>query len=419
MATVLVAGTAVGLARQPGSGALQTIWAEDGQVFLAQAVALPVDRAFSTLYAGYLHAVPRVLAELAAALPLPVADAVLSGGAALVVAALALLVYRASAGHIRSPVIRAALSGAVILVPVGQAEVTNNAANLHWFLMFAAFWVLLWRPRHPLALATGALVVFLAGASDPLTILLAPLAVVRLVVLRGWRDRLFSVAFAAGLLPQLAAIALGSGDRQFSLVVNPMKLAGWYAYHVVAQGMFGGRLVSDSGALAAILAGLALLLVGSAATLVLQGRAGDRTPIIALAGAMSVLFFVAPVMLAGVSAPRYAVVPVLLLYSAFACLLDAGLRDVPAGVWRRVQLATLTVVVLAAGTSYLSPGPRANGPRWDAELNRATATCPPAPVPTVISVPIPPVGWNVPLTCRVLNESQARTRTSAGAAPAG
>jgi hypothetical protein len=176
MATALLAGTAVGLARQPGSGALQTIWAEDGQVFLAQAVALPVDRAFSTLYAGYLHAVPRVLAELAAALPLPVADAVLSGGAALIVAALALLIYRASAGHIRSTVIRAALAGAVVLVPVGQAEVTNNAANLHWFLMFAAFWVLLWRPRHPLALATGALVVFLAGASDPLTILLAPLA---------------------------------------------------------------------------------------------------------------------------------------------------------------------------------------------------------------------------------------------------
>jgi hypothetical protein len=201
------------------------------------------------------------------------------------------------------------------------------------------------------------------------------------------------------------------------LVVNPVKLAGWYAYHVVAQGMFGARLASGSGALAALLAGLALLLVGSAATLVLQGRAGDRTPIIALAGAMSMLFFVAPVMLAGVSAPRYAVVPVLLLYSALACLLDAGLRHVPAVLWRRVQLATLTVVVLAAWTSYLSPGPRANGPRWDAELSRATATCPPAPVPTVISVPIPPVGWNVPLTCRVLTESQARTRTSAGAVP--
>lgn len=418
MATALVAGTAFGLARQPGSGALRTIWAEDGKVFLAQAVALPVDRAFSTLYAGYLHAVPRVLAELAATLPLPMADAVLSGGAALVVAALALLVERASAGHIRSPVIRAALAGAVVLIPVGQAEVTNNAANLHWFFMFAAFWVLLWRTRHPLALAAGALVVFLAGASDPLTILLAPLAVARLVALRGWRDRLFSVAFAAGLLPQLVAIALGSGDRQFSLVVNPVKLAGWYAYHVVAQGMFGGRLVSDSGALAALLAGLALLLVGSAAILVLQGRAGDRTPVIALAGAMSVLFFVGPVMLAGVSAPRYAVVPVLLLYSAFACLLDAGLRDVPAMAWRRVQLGTLAVVVLAAGTSYLSPGPRANGPRWDAELNQATTTCSRTPVPTVISVPISPVGWNVLLTCRVLTESsQARTRNSAGAVP--
>jgi hypothetical protein len=414
MVTALVAGTAVGLARQPGSGALRTIWAEDGKVFLAQAVALPVDRAFSTLYAGYLHAVPRVLAELAAALPLPVADAVLSGGAALVVAALALLVERASAGHIRSPVIRAALAGAVVLVPVGQAEVTNNAANLHWFFMFAAFWVLLWRTRHPLALAAGALVVFLAGASDPLTLLLAPLAVARLVALRGWRDRLFSMAFAAGMLPQLAAIALGGSERQFPLVVNPVKLAGWYAYHVAARGVFGARLVSDLDVLTVLLTGLALLLVGAAAMLMLQGRAGDRTPVVALAGVMSGLFFVVPVALAGVSAPRYAVVPVLLLYSAVACLVDAVVDGMPAAARRRVLLGVLAVVLSTAVTSFLTPGPRAHGPRWDTALNRATATCSGASVPAVTHVPISPPGWAVPLGCQALTGLDRRALSPPG-----
>jgi hypothetical protein len=409
MASALVAGAAVGLARQPGSGALQTIWAEDGKVFLAQAVALPVDRALSTLYAGYLHAVPRALAELAAALPLPVADAVLSGGAALVVAALALLVERASAGHIRSPIIRVALAGAVVLVPVGQAEVANNAANLHWFFMFAAFWVLLWRTRHPLALAAGALVVFLAGASDPLTLLLAPLAVARLLALRGWRDRLFSVALAAGLLPQLAAVALGSGGgRQFALVANPVKLAGWYAYHVVARGIFGARLLSGLGVLTILLAGLALLLVGTAAMLMLRGRAGDRTPVIVLAAVMSGLFFLVPVALAGVSAPRYAVVPVLLLYSALACLLDAVVGDLPATARRGVLLGVLAVVLSTAATSFLTPGPRAHAPRWDTELGRAVAACSGTPVPAVAQVPISPPGWAVPLGCQALTGPDRR-----------
>jgi hypothetical protein len=411
MMAALLAGTAVVLARQPGTDALQAIWAEDGTIFLAQAVALPVDHAFLTLYAGYLHAVPRILAELAAALPLPLADAVLSGGAALVVAALALLVYRASAGQVRSPVIRAALAGAMVLVPVGQAEVLDNVANLHWFFMFAAFWVLLWRTRHPMALAAGGLVVFLAGASDPLTLLLAPLAVARLVGLRGWRDRFFSVAFAAGLLPQIAAIVVSGGDRQFPLVGNPVKLVGWFAYHVVAQGVFGARLVAHLGVSTVALAGLAMLMVGAAAVLVLQGRAGDRTPVIILAGLMSVLFFAVPVVMTGVSAPRYAVVPVLLMYSAFACLLDAAAHAVPAAAWRGVRLGMLALVVLTAATSFLVPGPRADAARWDIELHRASVTCSRAPVPAVIRVPVAPPGWDVPLSCRALAEPKAATWT--------
>src|SRR6266516_3366799 len=61
----VLAGTVIVVLRQPGAGALDTVWAEDGTVFLADAVnRSPLD-ALATSYAGYYHLLPRLLAQVA------------------------------------------------------------------------------------------------------------------------------------------------------------------------------------------------------------------------------------------------------------------------------------------------------------------------------------------------------------------
>ena len=71
----VVAGTVVSLLRQGGAGALDTVWAEDRQIFLSQAHELGPVPALATSYAGYFHEMPRLTAALAAALPVSAAAA--------------------------------------------------------------------------------------------------------------------------------------------------------------------------------------------------------------------------------------------------------------------------------------------------------------------------------------------------------
>jgi hypothetical protein len=84
----VVIGTFAQVIRLPGDAAYNTIWAEDGSVFLNQAINQGVLHAFTIPYAGYLHLVPRVLATVAALLPLQWAAAILGVGSALVVSLL-------------------------------------------------------------------------------------------------------------------------------------------------------------------------------------------------------------------------------------------------------------------------------------------------------------------------------------------
>ena len=63
------------LLRQPGVPATQTIWAEDGVTFYAQALSKPFARSLLTAYNGYDQLLPRLVARVARATP--VADVAL------------------------------------------------------------------------------------------------------------------------------------------------------------------------------------------------------------------------------------------------------------------------------------------------------------------------------------------------------
>ncbi len=64
-AAAVVLGTVVGVWRVPGAGALDTVWAEDGSVFLTGAANQGLLDSITTSYAGYYHLLPRALAKLA------------------------------------------------------------------------------------------------------------------------------------------------------------------------------------------------------------------------------------------------------------------------------------------------------------------------------------------------------------------
>jgi hypothetical protein len=96
----------------------------------------------------------------------------LSGAVGL--ALVSCLVFHMARGLIASPALRALLVASMVLLPVAVVEMLDNLVNLPWWIFFAAFWALLWRPSGPGGRAVAALVCLLAAASEPLVGLLMP-----------------------------------------------------------------------------------------------------------------------------------------------------------------------------------------------------------------------------------------------------
>jgi hypothetical protein len=226
----LAAGAVVLLLRIGGPSPLTTIWAEDRTVFLVGALAGP--RHLFAPYAGYLQLLPRLIAQFVSLLPLPDAAAAFAISGALIAAAVALFVFHASAGHIRSAWLRGLLAAAVLLLPVAPLEIADSGVNTPWYLLFALFWAALWRPRTCGGMALAALIAFLAGASTPLALALAPLLIVRIAALRQLREHAVTAGLAAGLLIQLPVIHAAHNSRT-GQHASPRGVLSFVAHDVV------------------------------------------------------------------------------------------------------------------------------------------------------------------------------------------
>ena len=408
---VLATGCALALLRVDGGRPLRTIWAEDGATFLSQAESMSTRDVLLHPYAGYLHVVPRLVAELASALPLAWADTVFALAAGLISAALGILVFQATSGHIHSPLLRAGVATYFVLPPIGS-EVFGASANLHWFLLPAAFCVALWRPRSMTAELVGAAVLLLAALSDPFVVLVLPLLACRLLVVgrRGW---VFAMAGGVGCLIQLVAMA-GAPARAVEPAFAPFRIGAWYAARGLPGALLGEGVIGESGG------GLdkGWLAVGAAITLgvavvvwrALRSPWSYRVrPFVLVCLAAALVLYALLVSGAGTVVDRYAVPSAMLLVLALAALLDAWLAGRPLlstlprsgrGV---VLTAALAVFVLGWVLALPVSGHRAARPlEWDGSLTHSGSTC--RSGSDRVSVPINPPGWAARLPCAAVTD---------------
>ena len=126
----------------------------------------------------------------------------------------------------------ALLAAAALLLPVAPLEIADSAVNTPWYLLFALFWAALWRPRGGRGLALAALIAFLAGASTPMALAIAPLLAVRIVALPRVREHAVTAGLAVGLLLQLPVIAAARNSR-VSQLAGPHGVLDFVAHDVV------------------------------------------------------------------------------------------------------------------------------------------------------------------------------------------
>jgi hypothetical protein len=401
----VVLGTVIGLARQPGPGALRTLYAEDGSIYLTQGLHLSFLDALKRPYAGYVQIAPRLMGELASAFPVRDAAVVLSGGGALVVSALALLLFRATSGHIGSLVIRIFVGASLIFLPVAQAELLNTGVNLGWYLMPMAFWLLLWRPTSSWEIAIGAIVVALAPLTDPLSAAMIPLALLRVLALTNRRDWVVPGAFVAGLIAQLSLSWAGNAHRTYHSTANVGRDASWYAYAVVGRTWFGSRLLGGQHAARGILLSLVAVLLTVLITYWIW-RFGDLHARLFWATTLvsSGLLFALPTLRSGLDPPRYAVPAILVLFGGVAVFLDRTAAFATDRRWRigRVVVAVLVLAVWSA--DFRVDTPRSRSVQWRPELAAAVARCDQGGLSSV-TIPTAPPGWTAVFYCSDLRGS--------------
>lgn len=388
-----------------------TLWAEDGSIFMTGAwregfAALP------EAYAGYLHTVPRLIAALAAMVPVPATPAVVTFVSLAVLAACSWLCASRLRNLITMPWALYAFAAFLVAGPAAVGEVAGNLTNLHWVLTLTAF-VVLWQPggrTRPRADIAGGLVCLLAALSDPVAVVaLAPVAVrvlrasrtpadqpgaPRSAVGRAWRqlraEGLALLGLAAGLAVQ-AAVVLAS-TRMFLGVSSWREagtafLASWGAATLYGRDLSTGA-ASVIGFAPVIVSGVVIVAaVWAAALRQFRGLQLLTSAIVAAVtiGAAVVLSW-SPLMVItdGSLGLRRHVYVAAALTAVPILLLTA--RGRPA--WRRVT-GTVAVIALAAGTVAAVESTAANGrqPSWGEQVQLARATCAAGGAEAAIRVP--------------------------------
>jgi hypothetical protein len=405
----VLAGTVIGLARTTGHGSFDSMWAEDGNELYDDALNGRATHNLTAGLNGYFLVVNRVIAEVAALAPVGWAPAIMSTSAALITAILALMVFIASGAHLRSTPMRLLVAVPVIVCPTGTLSTINNVATLQFVALYAAFWMLLWTTGSRLGQAFALSFIALTGLSTVLTLVLLPLALLRLYAVRDRYTLLLVGSVIGPVAIQLGGLAAGVNSRagisrprldpvwvmiEYLIWGVPYSIFGelWLAPPTRNLNHFSDAPATQNPAVHVALIVGAYLVVLAAIVLAVRRFTRPAWGLAGVAAGQSVLVFAAQVMSYGHTylddsylisegallwTDRYLVPVTLLLIVAMTALL----RPRPAERTRRIDrrwapiLGYAALLLLIIVVNLRPTSPRSVVPSWSAEVAKARSTC--------------------------------------------
>ncbi len=417
-AAVLLAAFVVALLRLPADIAFDTMWAEDGALFLTQAAREPFSAVVLRDYAGYAHVAARTAATVISWLPLEYAAIGFACAAAAVQATSALVGYVVVRAHRRARGPALLVAAAVALVPVGP-EVVLNISNIQWFLLFSGVAAQLWTPRtvagRGLQLGLGVLLVL----SCPFGFLAVGVAVLRAVVCRTRWDLASAAVLLGGWVVQLAVMASAAGGGRMTPQISADPLVAGYVRRVLGDGLLGIGPEPVAQLEPSVTAGLVLLAVFAVLLALDAARHGvaRQLPVLALV-VLSYLAYAPPVVLTGqpavdlVLAGRYFVAPALLWILAFALVLPTAEKGRPWGGVGRLATAAFAVVLVSGWySSWAAPQQLRGGlPRWSEALDLGRDQCREVLPTTLVSLSVTPPLWTADVPCPAVERSGGAIR---------
>lgn len=423
LTTALIAlGVVLAVLRLGWSASLNSIWAEDGPIYLQEALGKGFWDAIFTTYAGYLVLVPRLIAEAATAVPLDQAAAAISIVSALFAVLSGLAVWLGCSGHVRNPYLRGGLVLATVLAASAGQETLLSAAYVPWYMLVGSFWLLFWRPQTAWGAALGGLFLLATGLSTPGVWFFMPVALLRAATARNEKDAILVGSFILGAVIQIS-VMLGQEQGE-SLWTSHIWTA--YVQRVVDGGLLGQRLGGNLweelgwGFLSPF---FALVVVGFAWGIWRSAPGPRWFALIAIVSSLAI--FVLSVYQrsvglnvfwsegdSGGTSSRYVFVPALLLISAAVVLVDGYLRRRARTGFAWPVAATLAVILVAVVSSYdMRGGGFREAPYWDDALQQAAEKCQ-ATGEEVAGIATSPEPFGVQVPCEEVESFANATQTN-------
>ncbi len=222
--SIVIVGALVSLLRVPAPH-LDTVWAEDGELFLQEALGEGSLSVIFTGYAGYQHLVPRLVTALVLLAPIDLYGLLVFVVCAIIVGLVAAAVFWLSRDLVPWMPARLALAGITILLPLAAQEVLGNMADLHSYGMWLAPWLALYRPRSWRGGVGWGVVALLVAMTEIQTILFLPL------LLLNWRrEHRYAWPIAAGLI-------IGGLAQVITTITTPRpSTAQWLGVRSIVEG---------------------------------------------------------------------------------------------------------------------------------------------------------------------------------------
>ncbi|RXZ50040.1 hypothetical protein [Agromyces binzhouensis] len=396
------------------AAARATLWAEDGTFFLGDALDADPVSVLLKPYQGYLHLVPRIIAGVAVAVvPVEGYAIAMTVGSCLVVGAVSAVVFLCARSVVVWLPARIALGALTFLAPAAGWEVLGNTANLHWYLLWLAPWLLLAAPRRRSTAILLGVVGLVAALTEIQMLLFLPLLAWRFRDPNRW---IVGAGVLIGSALQVAALLLSPRDAGAETSPPFLSTVQGYLYHAPMEAVFPSRQWKAAWVLHFGWWGAALVLLPflvALAWVLWRGVAVERIAGAALAAGSIVAWSAAyvlnsnpdffysetPVALAiHLHLTRYGVVPSLYLLALVVLATSVAVR---AGEWSRTAVGVLVGVMVLTVVAAIIPQPsaRAGGPDWASQIPPARNSCAVDDAPDRTAIAIAPDGWLVEMPC--------------------
>ncbi|QCB95548.1 hypothetical protein E5206_00215 [Arthrobacter sp. PAMC25564] len=382
------------------------VWAEDGPVFLGQAMSGGGPGSIFTPYEGYLHVVPRLLAAVIVRV-VPVEDFAvgLAFASCLVVAVVAYLTFYCASALTSSVGVRLAWAAIPVLLSVGPYEILGNTANIHWYLLWLMPWLLLKPARSRPEVVLLFLAALLSALTEVISVVFLPLVLLRIRRKEFWPAR---AGLMVGAGVQIYTTFLYPRSSSNGHPLDPMSVVvGWFV-NVAGVVFFGssrsmGLNILNFGAGPVILAFIPI--IAAVAFLLLRSKREHR--LLALLFVAASFGVWAACLVANPGAQfdyvhftesdwaksiltRYSAIPAMFILALFPLLADS-LRITQA----RASAGVLAAFAVVLAVSYFpTQVAREQGPSWSAGVRTAVAACVGARDDETRPIQVAPIGWS-------------------------